>query len=70
LFFSYFGALSCDFIVPNEITASHFALELKPAYYFKVNGGVIPMGGHAWWKYEINFWRAFLPSSPDFPALD
>jgi hypothetical protein len=63
LFFSYMGALSADFIIPNEITASLFAMELKPAYYYKVNGGIVPMGGHAWWKYDVAFWKAFLPPS-------
>lgn len=58
LFFSVMGSLSGDFIVPNEITASRFALELKPSFYFHVNGGRIPMGGHAWWKYEPEFWQA------------
>lgn len=61
LFFSVMGALSCDFIIPNEITASRFSLELKPSYYVAVNGGKLPMGGHAWWKYELEFWRAHLP---------
>jgi hypothetical protein len=63
LFFSYMGALSADFIIPNEITASLFAMELKPAYYYQVNGGIVPMGGHAWWKYDVTFWKAFLPPS-------
>ncbi|STQ91841.1 DUF5672 family protein [Iodobacter fluviatilis] len=63
LFFSYMGALSADFIIPNEITASLFSLELKPAYYYKVNGGRVPMGGHAWWKYDAAFWKPFLPPS-------
>ncbi|QBC42428.1 DUF5672 family protein [Iodobacter fluviatilis] len=61
LFFSYMGALSADFIIPNEITASLFSMELKPAYYYQVNGGIVPMGGHAWWKYDVAFWKAFLP---------
>lgn len=66
LFYSVMGTLSADFVLPNEITASRFSLELKPAYYFAVNGGRLPMGGHAWWKYEPEFWRALLP---DMPAL-
>jgi hypothetical protein len=66
LFFSVMGALSGDFIVPNEITASRFSLELKPSYYVAVNGGKLPMGGHAWWKYEPDFWRNILG---DIPAL-
>lgn len=61
LFFSLMGALSGDFVIPNEITASRFSLELKPSYYVAVNGGQPPMGGHAWWKYEPAFWQALLP---------
>lgn len=64
LFFSVMGALSGDFIIPNEITASRFSLELKPSYYFAVNGGKLPMGGHAWWKYEPEFWRNLLGDTP------
>lgn len=57
LFFSVMGALSGDFIIPNEIIASRFSLELKPSYYYAINGNRLPMGGHAWWKYEPEFWR-------------
>jgi len=64
LFFSVMGALSGDFILPNEITASRFSLEMKPSYYVAVNGGKIPMGGHAWWKYEPEFWRKLLVDAP------
>lgn len=60
LFFSVMAALSHDCVVPNEITASRFSMELKPSYYFAVNGGKIPMGGHAWWKYEPQFWYDFI----------
>jgi hypothetical protein len=60
LFFSVMGTLSCDFVIPNEITASRFSMELRPSYYFHVNGGQMPMGGHAWWKYEPSFWQQFL----------
>ena len=60
LFFSVMGALSEDFVIPNEMTASRFSLELKPSYYFAVNGGKLPMGGHAWWKYEPEFWQTII----------
>jgi hypothetical protein len=62
LFFSFMGALSGDFVIPNQITASLFSLELRPAYYIEVNGGRLPMGGHAWWKHDPEFWRPLLPS--------
>jgi hypothetical protein len=64
LFFSVMGALSYDFVIPNEITASRFAMELKPSFYHAVNGGLAPMGGHAWWVYEPEFWRGYLVDMP------
>ncbi len=68
LFFSVMGALSNDFIIPNEITASRFSVELKPSYYVEVNGGKLPMGGHAWWKYEPRFWSNLLTDMP--PSIE
>ena len=62
LFFSFMGVLSEDFILPNEIIASRFSLEVEPRYYIHVNGGRTPMGGHAWWRYDLEFWRELLPS--------
>jgi hypothetical protein len=29
-----------------------------------VNGGHLPMGAHAWWKYEPEFWRQHIPGMP------
>lgn len=60
LFFSVMGSLSNDFVIPNEITASRFALELKPSFYCHINGGQVPMGAHAWWQHEPEFWMAHL----------
>ncbi len=60
LYFSLMGPLSNDFVLPNEITASGFAMELQPSWYFQTNGGREPMGGHAWWKYEPAFWAPRL----------
>lgn len=64
LFFSVMGALSIDFLIPNEVTASRFAMELKPSFYHSVNGGFVPMGGHAWEKYEPEFWRKHIVKTP------
>jgi hypothetical protein len=61
LFFAVMGSLSNDFVVPNEVTASRFAMELRPSLYYGINGGQLPMGTHAWWKSEPEFWRAHLP---------
>jgi hypothetical protein len=56
LFFGVASQISKNFFVPNEITASLFSLELEPDFYFSVNGGNLPMGAHAWEKYNPNFW--------------
>jgi Protein of unknown function (DUF5672) len=62
LYFSLLGQVSAAFVLPNEITASTFAMEMKPSYYFEINGRREPMGGHAWWKYEPHFWASRLPA--------
>lgn len=69
LYFSLLGQLSADFVLPNEITASRFAMELRPSYYFAINGHKNPMGGHGWWKYEPPFWKSRLPASDLTAAL-
>lgn len=60
-FFSLLGLLSTDFIIPNEITASRFSMELKPEFYYAVNGGEFPMGVHAWWTVQPRFWATCIP---------
>jgi hypothetical protein len=44
--------------VPAIKEASMFAMEQKPSFYFKLNGNLLPLGCHAWEKYEPEFWRA------------
>jgi len=63
LFFSVMGSLSCDFVLPNEVTASLFAMESWPTYYYRINGGKAPMGGHAWWINEPAFWAERIASA-------
>lgn len=60
LFFSIMGSLSSAFVMPNEIVASQFSLELKPDHYHHVNQHKPPMGGHAWLKYNQPFWLSLL----------
>jgi hypothetical protein len=64
LFFSVMGSLSGDFVIPNQMTAARFSLEKKPSYYYAVNGNKLPMGGHAWRKWEPEFWRKHLGDMP------
>lgn len=65
LFFSFMGALSTRFVMPNEVAASEFALELKPEQYFRLHEGRAPMGGHAWAKYNPGFWLELLGPAAD-----
>jgi hypothetical protein len=69
LFFAFMGQLSRDFVLPNEIKASLFSLELKPSLYYSMNGGITPMGGHAWWKYDLEFWRKMLPATSELDTI-
>ncbi|RZI81728.1 MAG: hypothetical protein EOP38_18285 [Rubrivivax sp.] len=62
LFFSIMGSLSSSFVIPNEIVASTFSLELKPEHYHHINQQKPPMGGHAWLKYNQPFWLSLLGS--------
>jgi hypothetical protein len=65
LFYSIFGQLSTSFILPNQITASKFAIEIEPEHYQAITGELSPMGVHAFDKYAPNFWRSRIG---DWPA--
>jgi len=60
LFFSIMGSLSSRWVLPNEMAAARFSLELKPEVYHAQMGGRAPMAGHAWWKYNPGYWLAQL----------
>jgi Protein of unknown function (DUF5672) len=64
LFFSIMGTLSYEFVLPHEMAASRFALELRPEYYLALQGGQPPMGAHAWWRYNMPLWNGFLDRTP------
>jgi len=62
LFFSFMGSVSKRFILPNEVVASEFSLEISPEQYIAMNAGRLPMGAHAWWKHAHAFWMAQFSS--------
>jgi hypothetical protein len=64
LFFAILGSLSTRFVLPNEMTASRFSLELQPRRYHAIHGAA-PMGGHAWWKYDPGYWLEQLGPAGD-----
>lgn len=43
--------------VPGVKEASMFSLEQEPSIYFRANDNLLPLGCHAWEKYEPEFWQ-------------
>ncbi|MDB5895118.1 MAG: hypothetical protein JWQ88_2649 [Rhodoferax sp.] len=70
LFFGVMGMLSLDFVLPNELTAATFALELQASRYRSLSPAHAPMGGHAWWKYEPGFWTDLLGPEASRPVAE
>jgi hypothetical protein len=64
LFFSLLGTQSLSFRIPNERVASLFALEVNPEHYVGLNQGKLPMGGHAWYRHNLDFWLPVLDQQP------
>ena len=60
LFFSFVGTMTTNFILPNPVEASLFAMEALPDFFFQINGGRLPMAAHAFRKYSPEFWEKFL----------
>jgi hypothetical protein len=61
LFFSFIGGMTPGILFPNPVEASLFAMEQDPSFFYKLNGGVIPMSAHAYKKYSPHFWRSYVP---------
>lgn len=45
------------FNIPQQEEALQFSYETAPRECHRRNGGRLPFGCHAWWKYDIEFWR-------------
>lgn len=57
--------------IPEQITgfniapvkeAIEFSFEVRPDYLFQINYNRLPMGCHAWWRYNLNFWKPHIES--------
>jgi hypothetical protein len=57
LFWSYATILDKSFRIPEYKEALAFAFELEPKLAYKLNEEKLPMGCHAWEKYQPEFWR-------------
>ena len=46
--------------VPEPEEALMFSIEVQPRSLFERNRSVLPFGCHAWWRYDLEFWRPFI----------
>lgn len=51
-----------DFKVAPIKEAISFSFEVKPSYLFEINQNKLPMGCHAWWTYNFEFWKPIIES--------
>ncbi len=49
-----------DFKLAPVSEACKFSFEVNPKYLFALNHQQLPMGCHAWWKYDFNFWKPYI----------
>ncbi len=40
--------------------ALKFGMEVQPRRMFKDNGNKLPFGCHAWWRYDLKFWKPYI----------
>lgn len=48
------------FTIPNYSEAIGFAIEMQPERVFGLNNQRLPFGCHAWWKYDLDFWKPYI----------
>jgi hypothetical protein len=61
----YFWGVVCDecfawYRVPPPVEALAFSFEVLPAKMYELNQHRLPMGCHAWEKYDFDFWKPFI----------
>ncbi len=57
LFWSYATILDKNFSIPEYKEALAFSFEIEPMLAYKLNQKKLPMGCHAWEKYDPIFWN-------------
>ncbi len=60
LFGVLFPARFSSFKVPNVEIALQFSIDENPEYFYKLNGGFLPLGCHAFIKNYKIFWHRFI----------
>jgi hypothetical protein len=52
-----------DFRIAPVEEALKFSFEMKPRVLFEMNNHNLPMGCHAWERYDVDFWKPFIDGS-------
>jgi hypothetical protein len=51
-----------EFKIPSIDKALQFGFEVNPRKLFEMNNYRLPMGCHAWWRYDLEFWKPHIES--------
>lgn len=62
----YFWARCAGVVLPGFVSGApnismDFSFECNPRKLFEMSGRKLPMGCHGWWKYDLEFWKDFIP---------
>jgi hypothetical protein len=49
-----------SFRIPDPLTSAKFSLETEPRFWNQHLAGALPAGCHAWWKYDLKFWKPLI----------
>lgn len=61
----YAKVVLSDFRVASYSDAMKFSFECYPDLLFSKNNKSLPTGCHAWWKYDLAFWKPFIEKEGD-----
>jgi hypothetical protein len=50
------------FLVATIDDATKFSFEVRPGDLFEKTQHQLPFGCHAWWRYDLEFWKPFIRS--------
>lgn len=48
------------FNMPEPAEALNFSFEMQPRRLYHLNNHQLPFGCHAWWKYDLEFWKPHI----------
>lgn len=56
----YAPLILSSFSVAPVSEALQFSFEVCPSVLLNMNNNKLPFGCHAWWRYDLEFWRPFI----------